>query len=407
MMEDNKLDELFRKSLEEEEIPFEEAHWRDMKNKLEQDGKRRKDIFLWASLGGAAAMFIMTMAWWFTQSVSIEPDKISKSKPEVKTSEKKNISETNILVNSADIVQEQNTGTKTVQRNMTVSTVPAIKLYAQENAMIIKAAEETVAGNNTEKGNAVTTGSNNSLAQTNNDIFPVEEKNIIASQDDNSISPKAEKPDFAITKRGFRPSLILSVTAAPDLSAVNSFTDVKKGLSGGLLATVSISPKLSITTGALLARKVYQTGYANYRPVTNYVFPVSPSTVDADCRVLDIPLNLNYIVFNNGDNKIELSAGASSYFMIEEKYSFKYHLYSPGVRYPRHYEVRNQNKHFMGVGNLAVSYERKLSKNAGIAVQPFVKLPLTEIGFGNVKLMSAGVSANLNINISEITGKKP
>ncbi|HCN85281.1 MAG TPA: hypothetical protein DIT07_16930 [Sphingobacteriaceae bacterium] len=406
MMEDKNLDELFRKSLDEEEIPFEEAHWRDMKKKLEQNSKRRRDIFLWASLGGAAAMFLMTMAWWFTQSVSIEPDKISKNKPEVKAENRDKAVEADPLAKTADIIRKQNIDTKTSYSNITAKPVPAIKSQAQENVAVVKPAEETVAVNNTEKENAVVTVSNNIIPQTNNTSSP-EEKNIIVLQDDNSLNKKTDNPGITVTKRGFRPSLILTVTAAPDLSAVNSFTTVKKGLSGGLLATVSLSPKFGITTGAVLARKVYQTGYDNYRPVTNYVFPVSPSTVDADCRVLDIPLNLNYTVWDNGDNKIGFSAGASSYFMIEEKYDFKYQSYSPGVRYPRHYEVRNLNKHFMGIGNIAVSYERKLNKNAGIALQPFVKLPLTEIGFGNVKLMSAGVSANLNINISEITGKKP
>ncbi len=403
---DNKIDELFRKSLEEEDIQFDEAHWRDMKKKLEQDGKRRKDIFLWTSLGGVAAMFIMTMAWLFTQSVNIEPDKISKSKPGMKPENKTNTTKTNSLVKSAGPIQKQNTETKPAYHNMTVKSFPLSNLYTQENVLTIKPSEETAAVNNIEKENAITSGSTNNTPQAPN-TAPAEEKNIIALQNDNSANKKADNPGVAVTKHGFRSSFILSVTAAPDLSAVNSFTDLRKGLSGGLLATVTLSPRLGITTGVQMARKVYQTDFSNYRPVTNYVFPVLPSTVDADCRVLDIPLNLNYIVFNKGDNKIELSAGASSYFMIEEKYNFKYQLYSPGVRYPRHYEVRNQNKHLMGVGNLAVSYERKLGKNAGIAVQPFVKLPLTEIGFGNVKLMSAGVSANLNINISEITGKKP
>lgn len=199
----------------------------------------------------------------------------------------------------------------------------------------------------------------------------------------------------------------MSVTAAPDLSAVNSFSNSRQGWGGGLLATVTISPVLSVSTGLQLARKIYQTGFYNYKPVTTYVFPAAPSTVDADCRVLDIPLNLNYAVWKKGSNKIEVSGGVSSYFMLEEKYDFKYNYKKPGMRYPGHYEVRSGSNHLMGVGNIAVSYERKLNNKAGIAIQPYVKLPMTDIGFGNVKLFSTGISANLNINLSEVVGRKP
>jgi hypothetical protein len=401
---DNKIDELFRKSLTEEEIEFDEAHWRDMKKKLEQDGKRRKEIFFWTSLGGVAAMFLMTMAWWFTQSVTSKPDKISKTKVEIKTQAKDNAAESALIPREEEIVKKQDFHTSVNNNRSGNSIQQKIEPRQPENIAVVKTVPQTSFGA-PEKMDPVAESSNKTQQVEHTSS---EQKNTIALQD-NNMSPKADSSArvVVIIDHGFRPSIILSVTAAPDLSAVNSFSDTKRGLSGGLLATVTLSPRVSVTTGAQLARKVYETGYNNYRPVSNYVFPVAPSTVDADCRVLDIPVNLNYTVWNKGVNKIGLSAGASSYFMIKENYNFGYDYKKPGMRYPAHYEVRNQNKHVMGVGNIAVSYERKLNKNAGIAIQPFVKLPLTDIGFGNVKLMSTGVSANLNINISEIARRKP
>lgn len=396
---DSKIDELFRKSLEEEDIQFDEAHWRDMKKKLEQEGERRREIILWTSLGGIAAMIVMSMGLWFTQSVTLKPELISKNKPELKIENADKTAVNKEILPAAAVTDKgyaSKAGFSKSQYDLSFSKKSIQQEYI---APLFKSSETTIAGNSSEK-----TGLDTPVESA------VPEPAAINNEQENVVTLQPAKPDNTsgvtdLQDRGFRPSIILSVNASPDLTAVNSFSGTKRGLGGGLLATVIISPKLGITTGLLLAKKVYQTNFSNYKPVTSYVFPVAPSIVDANCRVLDIPLNLNYTAWSRGGNKITFSAGASSYFMIEEKYNFEYSYKKPGMKYPSHYEVRNQNRHLMGVGNIAVSYEKKLNKNSGIAIQPFVKLPLTDIGFGNVKLMSAGVSANLNINLSELTGQ--
>jgi hypothetical protein len=202
----------------------------------------------------------------------------------------------------------------------------------------------------------------------------------------------------------FKPSIILSMSAAPDLSGVNSLRDDKLGFNGGLLATLTLSPRLSLTTGAGLAEKIYGTSFSNYKPYTNYKFPVNPEYVNANCRVLDIPLNINYSFLKNAKSNFELSLGASSYLMLTEKYDYTYAgTYTKG---PRSYQVRNLNQHYFSVGNLAIAYQRKLNANTSVSIQPYFKLPLAEIGYGNVKLLSTGVAFNLNMNLSTITGKK-
>jgi hemolysin activation/secretion protein len=120
--------------------------------------------------------------------------------------------------------------------------------------------------------------------------------------------------------------------------------------------------------------------------------------------VLDIPLNLNYTFFDNSHYKLGFTAGASSYLMLSEHYNFSY--YSHYTKAPNYMDVRGQNKHYFGIANLAVSYERKLNDVLGLGISPYFKLPLTKIGNGNVKLISAGASINLNVNISKITGRK-
>jgi hypothetical protein len=214
------------------------------------------------------------------------------------------------------------------------------------------------------------------------------------ASEDNSIPEKPWK---------FTPSLTLSLVAAPDLNGVNNFTNSRVGLAGGLMATVGITRSLSITTGLAYAKKVYETAFSNYKPNSRYVYPVRPLSVDADCRVLDFPVNINYTVWRNNDAKIQLTGGASSYFMLEEVYHFTYT--DPNARSPKSYRVKNRNKHHFGIVNLAAKYEKEINNMIGFGIQPYIKLPVTDIGYGNVRLESAGVAVKFNLNLFPPTRK--
>ena len=54
----------------------------------------------------------------------------------------------------------------------------------------------------------------------------------------------------------------------------------------------------------------------------------------------------------------------------------------------------------MGVLNLNATYQREVSSKFGVAVQPYFKVPLTGIGYGQVNLKSAGVAVGVTWNIN-------
>jgi len=112
--------------------------------------------------------------------------------------------------------------------------------------------------------------------------------------------------------------------------------------------------------------------------------------------VLDIPLNLNFKVFEGKRNSIAVSTGLSSYLMLKEKYSYTYNSTYPG---PADYEVRNQNQHYLGIANLGVAIQHKINNKFSISARPFIKIPLTDIGYGNSKLSSTGVAVSVNMNL--------
>lgn len=146
-------------------------------------------------------------------------------------------------------------------------------------------------------------------------------------------------------------------------------------------------------SGVIYARKPYNALPDDYS--TAYK-PPTLMNIAAVCDVIDIPLNLRYTMHRSEWGSISLSAGLSSYLMLHEQYAYQYPDREAAIR-----EYSNENRHFMGVGNLGLALERKINAKTSISLEPFVKVPLTGIGHGSVRLISAGAGIRFNLDLSK------
>jgi hypothetical protein len=156
-----------------------------------------------------------------------------------------------------------------------------------------------------------------------------------------------------------------------------------------------------VTTGALYANKYYNSrgdGAGNYGANNHSL------QINALCNVIDIPVNLNYKILTKKAFSVSLNTGLSSYIMLKEKYDYVYSE-SGYTESTVSMEIRNQNKHMFGVANVALSFDRRISPQLSLGVQPFMKVPLTGIGYGKADLKSTGVSFSLNMGLFPV--KKP
>lgn len=213
-----------------------------------------------------------------------------------------------------------------------------------------------------------------------------------------------EKKKKAVNIDVVKHPVMLSIIAAPDFNGVGSaFNRTQIGTNAGLMLSVGITNKLSISTGAVYAKKPYVIGFNQYNYASDYKFKNNPTDVMADCRVLDIPLNINYRIYSKGVNQLSIGTGLSSYFMLSEKYSYTYASNYSGVT---GFEVKNQNKHLFGVMNLNATYQRRISAKFGLNVQPYMKLPLTDIGYGRINLKSTGLAFGASWYLNTSGAKK-
>jgi hypothetical protein len=186
--------------------------------------------------------------------------------------------------------------------------------------------------------------------------------------------------------------------AGPEFSAIKSIAGNQGTLTAGLLINATMSERVSLSSGLKYGLKNYKAASFDYKienPYAKYV-----SSIDASCKILEIPLQASYRLFDNKNRKISITTGLSSYFMLSENYNFKYGKQS-GLKDFLLVKT-NENRHYLSVVSLSASYQlRPKTANFSWAIEPYVKLPLGGVGEGNVRLKSTGVSLNLTYDLNK------
>lgn len=445
---ENKLDQLFKDGISgsEDHIAFREEDWESMEQLL--DGKSNKKAILFRIIyyaSGIAALLLLAIGLYLYNKEKTDPTNTNLQSKNTKNQPKKDNGQNDHPVKTPAAKlqpQQESLGSNSTQNQTPLPlTIPAkgrkhpysdiipFKGYDSlpmdtvaaraNNLMAGKTLKDTI------KDKAVNLATNNALAnnktQTTNTaaVDTVLEKNKIASANNgvknnkaipDTITQKAAakeaKKQMASVKASAvrnRPQFSISVLAASDANAVNSFNHSQTGTNYGIQFSVRLTRKLIISTGAAYAIKPYSSSSGSYNS-SSYNPSITPTNIQANCKVLDIPLNISYQLYSKGNNAIALGTGLSSYFMLKENYRFDYSAES-GWK-PYNLEFKNQNKHLFSVININANYQRRINSKFSLVVQPYMKLPVTGIGNGRVDLKSTGVAVGVNWNIGSANGIK-
>jgi hypothetical protein len=390
MKKENDIDQLFKKGLEEPEIPFNELDWKKMAARLDAS-KTSKDRSLWYAMAGIAAAILLVFSFFL---LSYDNQTVNKKQPnhqaKSKADEKKGQSSQG--TNSAGAQKEKRTTASSVGSGRPKEPSTGTQVGNQDARRL--AASKTPVLEKATPLNLSIFGYENQKRPTL--ALSIPKVNITTTLPKN---PTVEQERAAIDKaaidkmNGSAGKLTLSILGAPDITNTSSSIGTKVSSNFGLLLTYSISKKLSISSGAIYARKLYDYGGLTASAYGNISTPME---VDADCYVIDVPLNLNYQVLQSKKFSISVNTGLSSYFMLKEKYKYM-NVNAAGEQETSLYEIKNQNKHLLGVANISVSLDHQINDRVSIGVQPFYKLPLTGIGLYDMNLKSKGVAVSISL----------
>ncbi|MET0244080.1 MAG: hypothetical protein ABW174_11460, partial [Flavitalea sp.] len=114
-----------------------------------------------------------------------------------------------------------------------------------------------------------------------------------------------------------------------------------------------------------------------------------------NCLMYEIPISVKYDLRNTYRSNWFITAGFSSYFMKTEKYDMLYLYTSSGSTAVHDYEYKNSDKSYFSQLRLTGGYTYKLPRNFGLRIEPYFNLPVSGIGSGKLKLVSAGLNAGI------------
>ena len=193
-------------------------------------------------------------------------------------------------------------------------------------------------------------------------------------------------------------SFFISLSASPDISAAGGGEYGKMKLLAGAGLGFTFKDRLTIRSGFYSGRKIYSASPDAYNPPASFWanYPYLQK-VDADCKVYEIPLLLSYNFENSAKQHWIVSTGISSYLMKRETYNYFYKYTPTGPIHTRQWTITDQNKHLFSVLTFSGGYQRNISKHFFVSAEPYVKIPLTGVGFGKVKLNSAGIQFTIGL----------
>lgn len=387
-----------RKKLEEAEIPFDPAAWDDMKKRLD-DSDRRRPVFWWWTSGFLLLLLLGGGWWWYAQqdqttalqNVPIEniaggnnvntPAITKADVDKVTTSSEKINSTPAEKISGESIPSEKIKGSTPAEKTINKTNAPDRTARPAEKQTSTR---EPISGELQESIpqrfyiQAISFNQPKKItipANVNN--FPVINMHADTIANNYTKKPKNQKTGFDG-----------GITLGPDYNIAPSFRMGKLGFNGGIFLRYHVNNRLNLSVAAVYAKKIYGATPKDYK----FDYPTNYIKIDADCNVLDVPLNVNYTFSDRPKGAWSAMAGASSYFMLKEKYDYYWANNTKRTR-----EFSNQNQHYFSVLNLGVTYERKTTGRLKWGLQPYIKVPLNGVGEGKVKLSSAGVSLQLSL----------
>lgn len=438
---DKHLFNLSQQAADDSAMLFNEEAWQRMEQLLDGDKKKRRFVLWWwlmplLLVGGGTAMYMHhnnasnTTITSNNLKAAIEEIKTNNQTPkaENKVAEEVGLNNSNTSIAKANdnskvaTTETVPTATKSTANNTSFKIATDKKLVTKANTTNQRKSrnenhQATILDNTTKQNAQLSTqqGASNSNASivdgattknidnatTNADVKPAEIVNTTDKKEvKNSVDTAAKlevvtKQTSPKKKPSFLSKFEVSAFAAADITSSNLSLKDPKSLTFGIGLSYQITKKLSIATGFGVSRKLYSADSADYKNQPWVAAAYKLKTVDANCLVYELPINLQYQFAQSKKASWLAIGGVSTYFMKSELYDYNYTWYNQ----PRKttYTIENKNNHLFSILNLAIGYRRQLGKQLSYQLAPFVKIPLTGIGEGKVNLYSAGLQLSLNL----------
>ena len=426
------LDKLFQQEPEQYPFAYNESSWQEMEELLDKDDRRR---FLWWWIFGIGALLLIGSIFFFGENETEVVDaNLDLDKKEIVESENSKI-ESEILY--ADELIEKEKPNSNLTSNKSESNIsnhsngiPQQHNYKKQkddpslifNELEFRKDQITdiiLSDSVLEKTNTLDDGS--LLRKPSLKVERKDTVNILLQS--KSIFPLASLNLFLTEKKEFfeipflrkriegvpvenKNILLLGIVVGSESTGTNRNDFSQPNWKIGGQVEYRFLERFSASIGANFVRKKYGARGSDYQPDDGpWLYDMAPSSVDASCDILEVPVSIGFFQKKNNQNGFYSKLGMTSIIMLEEHYWYFYDQEIPGqIKY---WGGRNENKHWFGIGEVAFGYQQYLTPKTSVQIEPFLQIPLAGVGNGNVKLWSVGVNMKFNFQVNKRFLKSP
>jgi hypothetical protein len=441
-MPDEEIDNLIRDAANQHHPPYDDKAWGKMEvlldKHLPQKKDRKKYIFftLFFLLLGSVVIFSVYNAEKKTAILSNDdPEKKSAAAAKDFTSSPDNSADKTTAETPGNIPSSnQNVTTAPTAGNIinTENTVPGVKKITLPNntnaavgnakikyskksrfAVTIKKPAtgyytETDLPNkknevvkNTDDNNTVNTpetvnADEKDLSITAIKTDSVAEKTDNANVEKEKIPTEKKEPVAATVKekksnnKKFAEKFAVTLSAGEELSYININNSGKLKSFYGAGLSYAFTKRFTLRSGLVVSKKIYSATPQQYKFDAGTTVNPWLQKINADCKVYEITLTVQYNFKQVKNHNWFGSMGISSYLMKKETYDYQYKSAS-GQTWGYQRTYKNENENYFSVLTLSGGYQYKLNNRFSFLAEPFLKIPIKGIGAGKVKLNSAGL----------------
>jgi hypothetical protein len=191
--------------------------------------------------------------------------------------------------------------------------------------------------------------------------------------------------------------LTFGLQVAPDFASVNALAGDKPGSSIGVTVDYQIFDRWHVGAGLLFSRNNYTARATDFKAPPDYYQSVGLKNVDfikGKMNMLEIPINIRYDFSVTGNTVFFASGGVSSYLFGNERSKYYYYFNFTGREECREFQYTNK-QNILSSANLSLGVETGVSNDFSIMVAPYMKLPLSDLGFGRIRMSNVGINVGL------------
>ena len=193
-----------------------------------------------------------------------------------------------------------------------------------------------------------------------------------------------------------RAPLAFQLYGGPEWSGVGSFAPSTQGYKFGAQLHYGFNKRLELYTGIALSQKKFDSKGSDYRMQGGWVDDVFPMEMKGKCQVVEIPIGTQYYFKDRTMSGWYANAAMHTYLFASEWYGFNYDPNDIAAMQGTPIDEVNQNNanhHILGSLHIGLGYQYRVGRGVRLQVQPYVQIPLSRMGSGQISVFSYGITS--------------